>query len=123
MPRFVILEHCWNGIHWDFMLEDRGALRTWAIDEPLEHGRNLQARALGDHRLAYLDYEGPVSQNRGAVRRLARGTYHAEIWTAEWIVVRLDGDQFLAVADLRKSETGGSAEGRGGWTVRLGKVD
>ena len=32
--RFVVLEHEWNGVHWDFMIEDDGRLRTWAIDAP-----------------------------------------------------------------------------------------
>ena len=32
MPRFVVLEHTWNGVHWDFMLEAGEVLRTWAID-------------------------------------------------------------------------------------------
>jgi hypothetical protein len=30
---------------------------------------------LGDHRRAYLDYQGPISGNRGEVRRAAAGTY------------------------------------------------
>ncbi len=29
--RFVILEHQWNGVHWDLMLEQGGVLRTWAL--------------------------------------------------------------------------------------------
>ena len=53
--RFVVLEHEWNGVHWDFMIEDEGRLRTWAIDAPLVAGEDLPARALPDHRLDYLD--------------------------------------------------------------------
>ena len=47
MPRFVLLEHVWNGVHWDFMLEAGEVLRTWAIDAPVIAGRDLPARALG----------------------------------------------------------------------------
>ena len=38
MPRFVLLEHVWNGVHWDFMLEAGDVLRTWAIDQPIVAG-------------------------------------------------------------------------------------
>jgi hypothetical protein len=30
---------------------------------------------MGDHRLAYLDYEGPVSNDRGTVTRVDAGTF------------------------------------------------
>lgn len=33
----------------------------------------ITARRLADHRPAYLSYEGPVSGDRGTVRRIARG--------------------------------------------------
>ena len=46
MPRFVLLEHVWNGVHWDFMLEAGEVLRTWAIDAPIVAGQDLPARAL-----------------------------------------------------------------------------
>src|SRR4051794_23591291 len=35
MPRFVLLEHRRDGVHWDFMIEAGPALRTWAIDAPI----------------------------------------------------------------------------------------
>ncbi len=42
------------------------------VDE-LTAGGRLAARRIGDHRRAYLTYEGPVSDARGTVRRLAGG--------------------------------------------------
>ena len=80
MLRFVLLEHNWNGVHWDLMLEAGEVLRTWAIDAPIVSGRDLPARALGDHRKIYLDYEGQISGNRGNVRRVDAGTYRALVW-------------------------------------------
>ncbi len=47
MPRFVLLEHAWNGVHWDFMLEAGESLRTWAIDAPIVAGRTLGPRIAG----------------------------------------------------------------------------
>ena len=36
------------------------------------------ATRLPDHRLAYLEYEGPVSGNRGVVRRIDSGKYEID---------------------------------------------
>ena len=47
MLRFVLLEHNWNGVHWDFMLEVGEALRTWAIDAPIVSGRDLPGPCAG----------------------------------------------------------------------------
>lgn len=61
--------------HWDLMLEQSGTLVTFELDRlPWERGLFL-TRRLADHRLAYLDYEGHVSGNRGQVIRLDRGHY------------------------------------------------
>ena len=130
MPRFVLLEHRWNGVHWDFMLEiaPGGMLRTWAIDAEIVAGRSLPARALGDHRSEYLDYEGEVSGGRGAVRRIDRGEYTVEIWTPERVRARLAGGQLAGLVELRAIGTGGSGVGPSetsscSWTFRLGNFD
>jgi hypothetical protein len=80
MPRFVILQHVAppaseRGTHYDLMLEQAGKLLTWAIVEQPRPGLHTTATQLPDHRLAYLDYEGPISGNRGAVTRVAAGEY------------------------------------------------
>ena len=38
----------------------------------------VDAEALGDHRLAYLEFEGKLSENRGQVWRIADGTFQEE---------------------------------------------
>jgi hypothetical protein len=124
MPRFAVLEHRWNGVHWDFLLEDpeKAILRTWAIDAPIVSGILLPARALGDHRLVYLDYEGEVSGGRGVVRRVDRGTYVIATWTPSLVRVRIEGAQLVGELELREAV---SASGAGdfGWTFRLGNFD
>ena len=121
MPRFVLLEHRWNGVHWDFMLEAGESLRTWAIDAPIVPGDELPARALADHRLAYLDYEGPVSGNRGSVRRNDRGTYEPLVWEGDRVAVRLQGAQLVGVAELRR--TGDTEAPPRAWVFRLKNFD
>lgn len=77
MPtRFVILHHVLeSGEHWDLMLENDGVLLTWQLpaDPTATDALPMAAKRIADHRLAYLDYEGPVSQNRGTVHRIDRG--------------------------------------------------
>ena len=81
MPRFVLLRHeCPNDnprpSHWDLMLEHNGVLWTWALDELLGDVRlSTTALRLANHRIDYLDYEGPLSAGRGSVTRVDRGNY------------------------------------------------
>jgi hypothetical protein len=121
MPRFVVLEHDWNGVHWDFMLEDGEVLRTWAIDAPIVADRELPARALGDHRQIYLEYEGEVSGQRGRVRRVDSGSYRALVWTADRVHVKLEGAQLVGEVELRciRPESGKAVS----WTFRMGNFD
>jgi hypothetical protein len=100
MPRFILLEHHWNGVHWDLMFEEAEHLRTWALDAPIVSGVDLPARALGDHRLVYWEYEGEISGGRGSVRRVDRGEYQVEEWTAERVRARLAGTRLVGVVEL-----------------------
>ena len=51
----------------------------------------IRATAIVDHRKAYLDYEGPVSRDRGYVARVDGGTYRLVERTAQRWVFELDG--------------------------------
>ena len=99
--RWVLLHHQVGeslgnrGDHYDFMVspegisqadsgleelnsEPAGLLWTWAIPaNPLDQPLPLEcvAERLPDHRAAYLDYEGPISGNRGQVKQVASGSY------------------------------------------------
>lgn len=74
--RWVVLRH--EGVadpHFDLMFETApgSALRTYRIDRwPIDMAAGCTP--LPDHRRQYLDYEGPISWNRGEVRRVAAGT-------------------------------------------------
>jgi len=107
MPRFVILRHDpppggQRPPHWDLMLQRGDALRTWALAEPPAAGRWIAAEALPDHRPDYLDYEGPVSGDRGAVSRWDAGTVQWERKTTCEVVVYLDGKQVSGRATLTR---------------------
>lgn len=65
--------------HWDMMFEQGESLRTWSIVDWLVEGQPISAQSKPDHRLAYLQYEGPVSGNRGEVCRVVAGEYHPRL--------------------------------------------
>jgi len=121
MPRFVLLEHIGNRVHWDFMLETGEVLRTWAIDAPIVAGRELPARALADHRKIYLEYEGEISGNRGRVRRVDAGTFRILVWSADHVRVEIAGSQLAGEVDLRAGvlESGAASS----WIFRMGNFD
>lgn len=116
MPRFAVLAHQWNGLHWDFLVEDAGgaSLRTWAIDEPIVPDKPLQARALPPHRPIYLDYEGPISSGRGTVERFDRGEADVIAWTPDRVELIVRGDQLngrVAIWNDSRAGAGNSADG------------
>jgi hypothetical protein len=104
VPRFVVLEHQTPlGRHWDFMLETASALATWSLAEPPDSTPTIAARALPDHRLAYLEYEGPISDNRGAVTRWDRGTYELRRYDRDEVAAVVAGEKLIGEVTLRCS--------------------
>ena len=111
MPRFVVLEHDWPTRHWDFLLEAGSVLNAWRLLAKPEAGADIPAEKNADHRLLYLDYEGPVSGDRGTVKRWDTGTF-------EWIAtapiqVRLLGGRMRGIVSIRSSTAG--------WVWRLNR--
>ncbi len=102
MPRFVILEHDWPALHWDFLLEAGPILRAWRLLAEPSAGRELAAEANADHRLLYLDYEGRVSGDRGTVRRWDAGTFDWLTDTPECVVVELHGSKLTGRCTIER---------------------
>ena len=88
--------------HWDLMIEQDGALLTWSLEQLPDAWREVvggvsdadfvgkwnassasatppttcvPATRLPNHRLDYLEYEGPLSGDRGEVHRIDAGAY------------------------------------------------
>ena len=120
--RYTILEHHRDGVHWDFLVEDGPALRTWAVDALIVAGVDLPARALAPHRRLYLDYEGPIAGGRGDVRRWDRGRAWVEEWTDRAVRLRVEGAQLVGMVDLRELPGAADADGPRPWRFRLGKL-
>ena len=107
MPRFVILEHDHPTLHWDFMLEAGALLLTWRLSAPPTAQHVVNVERIGDHRRAYLDYEGPVSGGRGSVTRWDGGTFDWLENGEERIVVLLRGTRLDGTLQIvRTAEAG-----------------
>lgn len=91
MPRFVVLDHDWPHPHRDLFLECAGVLKAWRLPPACEFSSPVPAVAAADHRPAYLEYEGPVSADRGSVSRWDAGELEWESHSADEVVVRLSG--------------------------------
>jgi hypothetical protein len=106
MPRFVVLTHDHPFLHWDLMLEQGSVLRTWRLLQPPDVEGPIEAEALGVHRLAYLDYEGPVSGGRGTVERWDAGTYEILESVSNLLTVRFFGQRVRGEASLAQAADG-----------------
>lgn len=106
MPRYVILAHDHPFPHWDFLLERDGVLQSWRLSRlPRPDSSDaIPAEELPDHRLAYLEYEGPVSGNRGHVVRVDQGDYEVTARQEEGLEIMLRGEQFRGRAVCRHDE-------------------
>ena len=102
MLRFVVLTHDHPVLHWDFMLQNEAVLRTWRLARPPTETLPIAADAIADHRLAYLDYEGPVSGNRGSVVAFDRGEYSLVTEDGNVIEVELQGVRLRGRARLKR---------------------
>jgi hypothetical protein len=122
MPRFALLEHTGApddsaGRHFDLLLEQAVACRTWRLLElPRPGGPAIAALELPAHRLAWLDVEeSEVSGGRGRVRRVAAGSYEvltadaATPETATSLVLRVQGGQFSGRLRLEAVAAGWAA--------------
>ncbi|MCE9534099.1 MAG: hypothetical protein K8T89_23720 [Planctomycetes bacterium] len=116
MPRFVILEHDHPVLHWDLMLEWGETLRTWRLAAPPELGKAVAAEPSFDHRLIYLDYEGPISGNRGNVRRWEAGSYRLLLKDSDRIELLLWSGQLNGKASLQR-------ESEQGWVFAIGLAE
>ncbi len=114
MPRFVLLEHTGApddpaGLHYDLLLEQGPACRTWRLTGiPEPGGPEVIAVELPPHRLGWLDHDaGEVSGGRGFARRIDGGTYEPAARPAPdphpraAVEVTLQGQRLAGTLELR----------------------
>lgn len=117
MRQFVILRHTMPAdagrpSHWDLMFElGESGLSTWAVNEPPDKVGDQLAAQLSDHRVFYLDYEGPIPLNRGEVARWDRGECEVLIHEPRCVQFHLLGASVRGTATFTMDD--------GAWTYRF----
>jgi hypothetical protein len=109
MLRYVILLHempanTARPTHFDLMLEQNGVLRTWAMTKLPPPGEILVAEQLADHRLAYLEYEGQISGDRGRVTRIAAGHFNLIAESDTQLAAQLHGETLSGTLILARDD-------------------
>ena len=103
MPRFVILTHDHPFPHWDLLLENGDVCRTWRLLAKLNSQiGDIAAEQISDHRSTYLEYEGPVSGNRGTVKRWDAGTFEWRVNQPQFCEIRLAGTRWQGIVSLEQ---------------------
>lgn len=82
------------------MLESDGILQTWRLAEPPTPEHPVPAEPIGNHRLAYLDYEGEVSGGRGKVRRWDNGILVGQSNLDSVAIFRIHGTKLKGVLTI-----------------------
>ena len=93
MPRFVLLLHDWPEPHLDLFLESGSELLAWRLPVSFSPDSPSPIIPNAAHRLAYLDFEGALSGDRGTVTRWDAGVF-------EWIgdeAARFEGAKLRGV--------------------------
>jgi bifunctional non-homologous end joining protein LigD len=96
--RFVIQEHHARRLHWDLRLEHDGVAVSWALPKgvPEDPKQNRLAVHTEDHPLEYLEFEGDIPKGQygaGTMRVWDRGTYEAEKFRADEVILVFDGER------------------------------
>ena len=82
------------------MLEAGDVLQTWRLVQPPQSGVAIPAEKSFDHRVMYLDYEGPISGGRGSVTRWDSGTFELLIEEENRRVIRVQGKRLQGHVEL-----------------------
>lgn len=105
--------------HFDLFLEKEDFLMSWILAAPLSDQMNTFVIPNRDHRKDYLDYDGPISQDRGMIRRVQQGRL---LWMQSdndlvEALLRLDNRTFkLTIVRIGEESSDQQA---GQWQLRL----
>ncbi len=116
VPRFALLQHdvpsaSHKPTHVDLLLEDNQleddhCLLAWSIPTWPPPEQPVAAQRLPLHRRRYLDYEGPLSSNRGHVTRLDGGEFLTMDRSDHRLEVCLAGSRVAGIVRLSVDDAG-----------------
>ena len=122
--RFVIQRHQARTLHYDFRLEREGVFKSWALPKgmPTEPGVQRLAIETVDHGLDFGGFEGTIPADQygaGVIEICDRGTYTADRWDDEVILVVLSGARVSGRYVLVRFARGGDEA----WLLSKAKSD
>ena len=87
------------------MLETDDGLLTWSVAQAPDRSLSQPAIPKPIHRSAYLDYEGPISGDRGSVMQWDRGTFRWLARSPGRVVVHVNGTRLQGRVEFLQAET------------------
>ena len=125
-PIFVVQRHDARRLHYDFRLEQNGALASWAVPKgvPLEPGQQHLALHVEDHPLEYATFHGEIPKGQygaGTVEIWDTGTYElVEEKSNGGLTVRLHGKRLEGTYALIPAKLSGDPKN---WLIVRKKDD
>lgn len=112
---FVVHKHYATHLHYDFRLEYRGALKSWAVPKGVskKKGEKRLAIQVEDHKLNYVKFEGTIPKGQygaGKVEIWDKGTYELKEWGKDKIEFILKGKKLKGNYVLVKFKGRGGKE-------------
>ena len=115
MPIFVIHKHHATNLHWDFRLEMKRVLKSWAIPKqpPKTKGLKRLAIQVEDHSLKYATFKGEITEGygKGTVEIWDKGTYELIEKDSKKIEFKLNGKRLKGNYVLIKTGYGKNKKG------------
>lgn len=106
-PIFVIQKHKAAHLHYDFRLENKGVLKSWAVpkEPPVEEHVKRLAIQVEDHELGYEKFEGEIPKGEygaGTVEIWDKGSFMPLKFNSKEIIVELKGNKLNGIYCLIK---------------------
>lgn len=107
IPIFVIQKHKAAHLHYDFRLESKGVLKSWAVpkEPPVEENVKRLAIQVEDHKLGYEKFEGEIPKGEygaGTVEIWDRGSFMPLKFNSKEIIIELKGNKLNGIYCLIK---------------------
>ena len=109
---FVVQKHYASHLHYDFRLEYKKTLKSWAVPKgvPKKKGVKRLAVAVEDHNINYAKFEGTIPEGQygaGKVEIWDNGIYELKKWEKDKIEFILKGKKLKGEYVLIKFKTPG----------------